>query len=100
MLYVPRAALPEPEEDEFYHADLLGLVAERAGGESLGRVTAIYDFGAGDLLEITLAADGRTVLVPFTREAVPEIDPGGGRLVCEPPEALLESGPPRDEEEE
>ncbi|MFP3945113.1 MAG: ribosome maturation factor RimM [Alphaproteobacteria bacterium] len=99
MLYVPREALPEPEEDEFYHADLLGLEAVEVTGERLGRVAAVHDFGAGDLLEIELAAEDRTVLVPFTRDAVPQIDLAAGRLVCDLPEGLLEAGAPHEEEE-
>lgn len=79
-LYVARDALPEPDEEEYYHADLLGLRAERDGGGELGRVKAIHDFGGGDVVEIA-AADGRTVMVPFTRLAVPVVDIAGGRLV-------------------
>lgn len=84
-LYVPRAALPPPGEEEFYHADLIGLAAVRRDGTPLGRVCAVHDFGAGDSLELALA-DGGTLLVPFTKEAVPEIDIAGGKLVVEPPE--------------
>lgn len=84
-LMVPRAALPEPEdENEFYYADLVGLTAETAGGERLGMVRAVHDFGAGDVLEVTLA-EGGTALYPFTRQVVPEVDLAGGRLVIEPP---------------
>jgi len=88
-LYVERAAMPVPEEDEFYHADLLGLRAERAGGGELGTVIAVHDFGGGTMLELRLAG-GRTVAVPFTRAVVPVVDVSGGRLVVDPPEALLE----------
>jgi len=84
-LYVPRAALPEPEgEEEFYHADLIGLAAERADGTLLGRVAAVLDHGAGTYLEIA-AEGGRALIVPFTRAAVPVVDPAAGRLVIEPP---------------
>ena len=79
-LFVPRDALPAPAEDEFYHADLIGLAAETEDGRPLGRVTAVFDFGAGDLLEIE-AESGATVTLPFTKAAVPEIDLAGGRLV-------------------
>lgn len=99
MLYVPRTALPEPEEDEFYYADLIGLEAVTAAGETLGRVVAVHDFGAGDLIEIALAADERTVLAPFTRENVPQVDLVAGRLTCNLPEELLEPGAPRKQEE-
>jgi 16S rRNA processing protein RimM len=83
-LYVPRAALPEPEEEEFYHADLIGLSAERADGTSLGRVAAVLDHGAGTYLEI-VAEGGRPLIVPFTRASVPVVDRAAGRLVIEPP---------------
>ena len=84
-LFVDRAALPVPEdEDEFYHADLIGLEAVTADGAPLGTVVAIHDFGAGDILDIAppAAADRcRSLLVPFTRACVPEIDLAAGRLV-------------------
>jgi 16S rRNA processing protein RimM len=83
-LYVPRAALPAVEEDEFYHADLLGLRAETVAGAVLGKVAALHDFGAGDMLEITTEG-GKSVLIPFTRAAVPQVDLAGGRVVVDPP---------------
>jgi 16S rRNA processing protein RimM len=83
-LYVPRAALPEPEAEEFYHADLIGLAAERTDGTPLGRVAAVLDHGAGTYLEI-VGEGGRPLIVPFTRAAVPVVDPAAGRLVVEPP---------------
>jgi 16S rRNA processing protein RimM len=82
-LTVPRSALPEPEEGEVYHADLVGLRAETVAGETLGRVRAIYDFGAGDVLEIE--GPGGVRLLPFTKAAVPVIDLAGGRIVVDPP---------------
>ena len=93
-LYVARAALPPPDEDEFYHEDLVGLCAEDAGGALLGTVKAVHDFGAGDLLEITPVAGGRTFEVPFTRAVVPVVDVKGGRVVIEAPEGLLDGGEP------
>lgn len=84
-LYVARAALPAPDQEEFYHADLIGLEAVTRAGEPLGKVRAIHDYGAGDSIEIDLSAGG-TLLVPFTKAAVPEIDLDGGRLVVDPPE--------------
>ncbi|OAB54866.1 ribosome maturation factor RimM [Phormidium willei BDU 130791] len=83
-LYVARTALPALEEDTFYHADLIGLAAVDRQGNSLGRVRALYDFGAGDVIELE-AADGRVSVLPFTRRVVPEIDLVAGRLVIEPP---------------
>jgi 16S rRNA processing protein RimM len=84
-LYVAREALPPPDAEEFYHADLIGLDAMTRSGERLGKVRAVHDYGAGDSLEIDVAAGG-TLLVPFTRRAVPEIDLAAGRLVVDPPE--------------
>lgn len=91
-LYIDRALLPAPEEDEFYHADLIGLAAELPDGRSIGTVHALYDFGAGDVIEVALP-NGATVMVPFTREAVPEVDIAGGRLVVDPPPGLLDLMP-------
>ena len=86
----PRAALPEPEEDEYYHADLIGLAAVLRDGSAFGQVRAVHEYGAGDSLEIE-RPDGRLVLVPFTEAAVPEVDMANGRLVIDPPEGLLEN---------
>ncbi len=90
-LYVARDALPDLEGDEFYHADLLGMRAVSADGGELGRVLALHDFGAGDVLEVE-RAHGPPLVVPFTRETVPEIDPDAGRLVLIPPPGLLDDG--------
>jgi len=89
-LYVPRSRLPEHGEEEWYHSDLIGLAVLDQTGASLGAVVAIHNFGAGDLLEIRPAAGGPDVLVPFTRETVPEVDVEGGRLTLVPPEGLFE----------
>lgn len=83
-LYVPRAALPAPEEDEFYLADLVGLAAETADGKRVGTVLAVHDFGAGDVLELRQPIGG-TIFLPFTRAVVPVVDIAGGRLVVDPP---------------
>lgn len=90
-LYVDREALPEPEEEEYYHSDLIGLRAELEDGTPFGSVRALHDFGAGDVIEIALASGGTAVL-PFTREAVPVVDPAAGRIVVRPPEEI-EAGP-------
>lgn len=89
-LYVPRSRLPEREEEEWYHSELIGLAVLDRNGGTIGRVVAIQNFGAGDLLELTPASGGPTVLVPFTRDTVPEIDVEGGRLTLVPPEGLFE----------
>jgi 16S rRNA processing protein RimM len=96
-LYLARAALPAPGEEEYYHADLLGLAAELADGTPLGRVRAVHDFGAGDSIEIE-RKEGAPLVVPFTRAAVPVVDIAGGRVVIDPPEGLI--GPARPDERE
>lgn len=89
-LYVPRERLPPTEDaDTFYHADLIGLAAETADGAPLGKVTAIYNHGAGDLIEITReGGERKVILVPFTHRTVPNVDLAGGRIIVEP---LIES---------
>jgi len=90
-LYVDRSALPPPDEDEFYHADLLGLAVETTAGEAIGTVVAVADFGAGDLLEVRRPG-GASIYVPFTRAVVPVLDFSAGKAVIEPPQGLLEEG--------
>jgi 16S rRNA processing protein RimM len=77
------------DEDEFYHADLIGLAAVLADGTEIGKVRAVFDFGAGDSLELSHTATGKPLLVPFTREVVPVIDVAGGKVVVDPPPGLL-----------
>ncbi len=85
-LYVDRALLPEPEgEDDFYHADLIGLEARLTDGKVLGAVSAVPNFGAGDLLEVRDPVSGDTFLYPFTRRVVPEVRLADGYLVIEVP---------------
>lgn len=96
-LYVPRAALPEPDEDEFYHADLLGLPVVDGAGNRLGTVATIQDFGAGDMIEVTFDGGGSAFL-PFTRDVVPTVDLKAGHLVAVPPEGWLDA--PDDQSEE
>ena len=88
-LYVPRERLPSLPDDEFYHADLIGLEVFDTAGGSLGRVKAVLNHGAGDLLEVHGPALKSTVLLPFTREAVPTVDLGQGRIIADPPEGLF-----------
>lgn len=89
-LYVPRDRLPEREEEEWYHAELIGLAAVDRQGEPIGTVVAIQNFGAGDLIEVKPTSGGATMFVPFTRDIVPEIDVEGGRLTLVPPEGLFD----------
>jgi 16S rRNA processing protein RimM len=83
-LYVARDKLPATDDDEYYHADLIGLAAVNAAGEPLGRVLAIHNFGAGDIIEIA-PPHGTTMLLPFTNAVVPTVDLAGGRVVIELP---------------
>ena len=84
-LYVSRDKLPLIEDDEtFYHADLIGLAAVTPDGAALGTVTAILNFGAGDLVEIKPDGGGEPLMVPFTDAAVPEIDMQARRMVVVP----------------
>ena len=88
-LYLPRSALPQTEDEEYYHADLIGLEAVLGDGTPVGQVRAIHDFGAGDTLE--LARPGAPpVMVPFTRAVVPSVELAAGRLVLDPPPGLLD----------
>jgi 16S rRNA processing protein RimM len=84
-LYLSRDALAPTAEDEFYHADLIGLAAQNTAGEHVGRVANVLNFGGGDILEIEPAAGGETLLLPFTKEAVPFIDLAGRQIVIAPP---------------
>lgn len=85
-LFVPRGALPEPEEDEFYLADLIGMAAETPEGERLGVVKSVQNYRAGDLLEIDPGEGQPSWMLPFTREAVPEVRLGERRLIAVRPE--------------
>lgn len=85
-LYVDRELLPPPrDEDDFYHADLIGLEARLTDGTVLGEVIAMPNFGAGDLIEIRDPRSGDTYLYPFTRKVVPEVHVKDGYLVIEAP---------------
>ena len=94
-LYVARAQLPTAGENEFYHADLIGLPAVAPDGTELGRIVGVYNFGAGDLLDIALAGSRRTELIPFNNHCVPEIDLAQKRVVI----VLPVSAEPDGEEE-
>jgi 16S rRNA processing protein RimM len=83
-LYIAREKLPATVEDEYYHTDLIGLAAVDAADQPLGRVIAIHNFGAGDIIEIA-PPHGATMLLPFTNAVVPSVDLAGGRVVIELP---------------
>lgn len=87
-LFLSREKFPPAEEDEFYIADLVGLRAETEAGVEIGRVVALRNFGAGDILEITPVGGGETLMFPFTKAVVPVVDIVGGRVVVAPPEEI------------
>ncbi len=89
-LYAPRDRLPELPDDEFYHADLIGLEVLDTGGTSLGKVKAVLNHGAGDLLEISGPELKQPVLLPFTKQAVPTVDITKSRIIADPPEGLFD----------
>jgi len=91
-LYVARDQLPATDDDEYYHADLIGLAAVTAAGVPLGRVIAIHNFGAGDIIEIA-PPHGPTLLLPFTNAVVPTVDLAAGRVVVELPEEIEGDAP-------
>ncbi len=87
-LFARREQLPPPGEDEFYYDDLVGLAAVTREGSALGRVVALSNFGAGDILEIAPEGGGETLLLPFTKAVALEIDFAAGRIVIEPPREI------------
>ena len=96
-LYVPRSALPAPEDEEYYHADLLGLVALSTDGEELGTVESVHAIGETDVLEIDRGTELPSLLIPFTRADVPEVDLETRRVVVAVP---VEAEPGNPEEEQ
>ncbi|VDC33304.1 ribosome maturation factor RimM [Pseudogemmobacter humi] len=87
-LYADRDRLPALPDDEFYHADLIGLEVRDPGGATLGRVLSVHNHGAGDLLEIRQADKPAPLLLPFTRANVPTVDLARGLLIADLPEGL------------
>jgi 16S rRNA processing protein RimM len=88
-LYAERARLPHLPDDEYYHADLIGLPVLDTGGRELGHVRAVLNHGAGDILEVLAPDASDTVLLPFTLAAVPTVDLSAGRIIADPPEGLF-----------
>jgi len=102
-LYVKRNQLPELEPGAYYYEDLAGLAAVNADGGGLGTVLGVVNYGAGDLVEISLPGERETLLVPFTTEAVPEVDLEAGRVTVVLPafaEVDAEAGAPNTMSEE
>lgn len=92
-LYVERERLPATAEREWYEADIIGLAAVGQDGRDWGKVIAFHDFGAGRTMEISGGSASRSpVMLPFTVEAVPEVDVEGGKVVVEPPAGVLPGG--------
>ncbi len=88
-LYALRDQLPSLPDDEFYHADLMGLEVYDTGGTLLGRVKTVQNHGADDLLELQLAGSSATTFLPFTKKDVPTVDLSAGRIVADPPDGIL-----------
>lgn len=88
-LFAARSVMPSLPDDEYYYADLIGLTVLDTGGATLGTVKNVMDHGAGDLLEITVPAQAETVLLPFSRAAVPTVDLAAGRIIADPPDGLF-----------
>lgn len=89
-LFVDRDRLPDPSDDEFYHADLIGLQVLDTGGAVLGRIKAVLNHGASDILEVTTPAQSGVLLIPFTRAIVPTVDLSRGCVIVDPLDGLLE----------
>ena len=96
-LYIARDQLPATDDDEYYHSDLIGLAAETTAGEPLGRVIAMHNFGAGDIIEIAPPA-GSSLLLPFSNAVVPTVDIKGGRVIIELPAEI--EGDERDDDDD
>ena len=91
-LFVPRDRLPSLQEDEFYYSDLIGMIVYDTGGNEIGRVQAVLNHGAGDLLEIRGSNLKMSIIIPFTKEVVPTVDIASRRIVTDPPNGLLPGG--------
>jgi 16S rRNA processing protein RimM len=90
QLFIAREKLPAAEdEDEFLQADLMGCAVIGPDGTTLGTVTTVANYGAGDLLDIA-TPDGRSVLMPFTKAFAPRIDIAARRIDAVPPLGLFE----------
>ncbi|MEK1888118.1 MAG: ribosome maturation factor RimM [Phyllobacterium sp.] len=97
-LFIDRSQLPQDlDDDEYYHSDLIGLEAIDAEGNKHGKVSAMFDFGGGDLIELTMRGK-RPMLIPFTQAAVPHVDVKAGHIVIDPVAAGLIPDANEDEE--
>lgn len=94
-VYVPRDALPETDEDDFYYVDLMGLEVKSISGQRLGSIIGVHEFGAGDMLEIKppkSAEKQASYFHPFTKAAVPKVDLKAGRIIVVP--QIADTPPP------
>ena len=89
-LYAPRERLPSLPDDEYYHADLIGLPVFDAGGVQIGTIKSVQNHGASDILELSVPGRSETALLPFTMEAVPLVDLSAGRIIADPPDGVLD----------
>jgi 16S rRNA processing protein RimM len=87
-LSIAREDLAPADEEEFYHADLIGLRVETRDGAVLGKIAAVLNFGAGDILDVRPDV-GESLLLPFTKKVVPQVDLAGGRVIVEPPDEVI-----------
>lgn len=88
-LFAERDDLPALPDDEYYYTDLIGLEVLDTGGATIGRVKAVFDHGAGDILEVTGPNIKGAALIPFTKDIVPTVDYSAGRLIVDLPDGLL-----------
>ncbi len=93
-LYAKRADLPSLPDDEYYHADLIGLTVLDTGGAVLGKVTSVQDFGAGDILEIHAKGLSEPAMLPFTHANVPTVDLQAQKIIADPPEGMFAAADP------
>ena len=96
-LYVYRDALPEVEDDTWYHADLIGLDVKAEDDSKIGVVVGVYNFGAGDMVEITPVEGEENIFIPFTLDAVPTVNIKQGFIVARPVELMADDDEPEDE---
>jgi len=96
-LFTAKDNLPQPDEDEFFYEELIGIEARSSEGDTLGEVVAVHNYGAGDILEIRMKASGKQEMFSFTEATVPEIDLDQGWLHLLPPEELVAKEDARDD---
>ena len=90
-LFIPRNALPAPDDGEFYHADLIGLSVYNQKEVFIGAVNGVHDFGAGELLDVELDGSDKSTLIPFTKECVPVVDLDSRKLIIKPILGLMDN---------